>query len=97
MRLYNLAQASWNVCPTPAPGTIGYQRSILHGDDCYYDSNQPFAALEGTVSRVVPDIPDGKWEVRVYGDVFNKVCAGGGGASSNPGFERKHPGRCELD
>eukprot|EP00887_Chlorella_sp_A99_P002467 scaffold10.g2467.t1 len=59
-----LAQASWNLCPTSGPA--GGSTS-----GCYFADDQRFDRLAGSSSVVVPDCPDGEWELNR--DIFDKV------------------------
>ena len=42
-------QASWNLCPQTGSG------------GCYWADDQSFGSLVGSVTQVVPDVPDGAW------------------------------------
>ena len=59
-----MQQASWNLCPADgAP----------HGMDCYFDEAQRFASIKGETHVVLDDVPDGKWEIRIKRDFFDKI------------------------
>ncbi|KIZ05279.1 hypothetical protein MNEG_2684 [Monoraphidium neglectum] len=58
-----LSQASWNLCP----------EKIQYSSDCYYQDDQGFDAIAGTLHVTLPDIPDGSWTLRVKRDLMSKV------------------------
>lgn len=59
-----MSQAQWNLCP---------ENGAPHGRDCYYEEDQAFDRIEGSLSRVIDDVPDGLWTIKVKRDFFHKV------------------------
>jgi hypothetical protein len=73
-----LQQASWNVCPQEdsnvnGPASDPPLAPVPHGQACYYDADIAFKALVGHDTAVLPDVPDGLWQVQINSDIFNKV------------------------
>ena len=64
-------QASWNVCPQPTASISG--PPIPHGSACYFSPDNTFPAVSGHTTTLIPDAPDGLWEVVVNNDLFQKA------------------------
>ncbi|KAI8467677.1 MAG: hypothetical protein J3K34DRAFT_480735 [Monoraphidium minutum] len=58
-----MSQASWNLCP----------ENIQYNSDCYYQEDQAFTTIAGSLHTTLPDIPDGDWSLRVKRDLMGKV------------------------
>mmetsp|Transcript_10216 Transcript_10216/g.33452 ORF Transcript_10216/g.33452 Transcript_10216/m.33452 type:complete len:1592 (+) Transcript_10216:74-4849(+) len=63
-----MQDTSWNLCPQLDTG-----EPAKHGTDCYYEEDQTFGSLKGHEYVLLNDVPDGTWEIRVWGDIFQKV------------------------
>jgi len=63
-----MEQTSWNLCPQS-----GLDEPLPHGQDCYYESDQMFDNEAGHVYLLLDDVPDGDWELRIFGDHYSKV------------------------
>lgn len=66
-----LLKAAWNLCPQEGAAING--PPIPHGATCYYDQDNTFQTIQGSLSITVPDVPDGLWQVEVKNDWFNKI------------------------
>lgn len=56
-------QASWNLCP----------EKIQYNSDCYFQDDQTFSSISGSVHMTLPDIPDGTWTLSMKRDLLEKV------------------------
>mmetsp|Transcript_39231 Transcript_39231/g.47511 ORF Transcript_39231/g.47511 Transcript_39231/m.47511 type:complete len:1596 (-) Transcript_39231:688-5475(-) len=74
-----MGDSFWNLCPAADSSFFDtYFKSvntskIKHGSACYYEEFQAFDQLVGHVQDIIPDVPDGEWELVIRGDLFNKV------------------------
>jgi hypothetical protein len=73
-----LQQATWNMCPQEDSSVNGPAADpplppVPHGQACYYAQDVGFSALTGHDTAVLPDVPDGLWQITINGDLFNKV------------------------
>jgi hypothetical protein len=59
-----MQQASWNLCP----------QDIQYNADCYDDPDNRFASISGSLTKYMPDLPDGDWSLVLKKDIFQKVC-----------------------
>lgn len=59
-----MQQASWNLCP----------QDIQYNADCYDDPDNKFASISGSLTKYMPDLPDGDWSLVLKKDIFQKVC-----------------------
>eukprot|EP00883_Tetradesmus_obliquus_P001212 jgi/Sobl393_1/11292/SZX78320.1 len=58
-----MQQASWNLCP----------RDIQYNADCYDDPDNKFASISGSLTKYMPDLPDGDWSLVLKKDIFQKT------------------------
>jgi hypothetical protein len=58
-----MQQASWNLCP----------QDIQYNADCYDDPDNKFASSSGSLTKYMPDLPDGDWSLMLKKDIFQKV------------------------
>jgi len=58
-----MRNAKWNLCP----------RATQFVSACYYETDQTFSLLSGSLSKVIEDAPDGMWTLNVKNDIFDKV------------------------
>jgi hypothetical protein len=58
-----MSQASWNLCP----------QDIQYNTACYDDPDDAFSTISGSLSKPMPDLPDGDWSIVLKRDIFQKV------------------------
>ncbi|WIA39913.1 hypothetical protein OEZ86_013355 [Tetradesmus obliquus] len=58
-----MQQASWNLCP----------QDIQYNADCYDDPDNKFASISGSLTKYMPDLPDGDWSLVLKKDIFQKT------------------------
>jgi hypothetical protein len=58
-----MRQASWNLCP----------QAIDYNTACYDNPDNSFSTISGSLSKHMPDLPDGDWALVVKKDIFEKA------------------------
>eukprot|EP00879_Flechtneria_rotunda_P032401 GHRR01035602.1.p1 GENE.GHRR01035602.1~~GHRR01035602.1.p1 ORF type:complete len:274 (+),score=60.02 GHRR01035602.1:334-1155(+) len=56
-------QTTWNLCP----------QDIQYSTACYDDPDNSFNTIAGSLTKPMPDLPDGHWALIVKKDIFQKV------------------------
>eukprot|EP00892_Ulva_mutabilis_P002468 jgi/Ulvmu1/12221/UM086_0011.1 len=61
-----ISNARWNICPVAVAS---------HGHECYFEEDQSFQSISGSVRLNIAALPIGTWELIVKRDYFRKISA----------------------